>query len=260
MLSRPRNAPLVNHCARMHKRHAILVFKSLKSHIQISALNMTKFQRIGFGIVLIIGLLSHNCDGAVHDCYKGNLRPPCCEENDATMEEDTTGGTDVVQAVLQKLNCLRVFSCDHMLMQRIAFAESEYGEIDDCSGGIWCLGEEALSNNRDKLQDVTKIIYDRSGISFFDNETSYKSLNTPFYSGLAARLYLHYLEITNVRVPFNETIEMQAEFWIHHYHKMSSTGAATNETFINKAENIGSYYYRVGRLYMLLDLSNGTIL
>ena len=231
----------------MHKLHAVPVFKSLKSHLQISALKMTKFQHIGFGIVLIIGLFSQDCDGAVRDCYKGNLRLPCCAENDATMDEDTTGGSDVVEAVLEKLNCLRVFSCDQMLMQRIAFVESEYGEIDDCSGGIWCLEVEAfetLSNNQDRLQDATEIIYNRSGISFFDDVTSYESLNTPFYSGLAARLYLHYLEITNVYVPFNDTIQRQAEFWIYHYHKI---GAVTNEIFINKAESIGSYYHRGGR-------------
>ena len=203
---------------------------------------MAKFQRIGFGLVLIIGLFSQDCDGAVRDCYKGNLRLPCCEENDATMEEDTTGGINVVEAVIEKLNCLKAFSCDHMLMQRIAFVESEYGEIDDCSGGIWCLGEnafETLSNHQDELQNETEIIYERSGISFFDNVTSYKSLNTPFYSGLAARLYLHYLEITHVKVPLNGTIELQAKFWIHHYHNRTIT--ATKETFINKADNIGSY-------------------
>ena len=207
---------------------------------------MTKFQRIGFRLVLIIitGLFPQDCDGAVRECNKGNLRLPCCEENDATMEEDTTGGSEVVEAVLEKLNCLRVFSCDHMLMQRIAYVESEYGEIDGCSGGIWCLEEDAfniLSDHQDKLQDVTELIYDRSGISFFDDVTSYnESLNTPFYSGLAARLYLHYLEKSNVKVPLNGTIEMQAEFWIEHYHNRT---AATNEAFINKADSIGSYIY-----------------
>ena len=188
---------------------------------------------------MIVVFFSQCCNG---ECSI-TVRPPCHWENDATLNESANGSA-VVEAVLEKLNCLKVFSWDYVLMERIALVESEYGERNDaCAGGIWRLERETfemLFQYQDVLQNISDVICIRSGVSFFDH-IEYEFLQTkPFYSGLAARLYLHYLEITGVNVPFNGSIEEQADFWIQNYHRVNGIAeTAAKENFINKTGKQG---------------------
>ena len=198
---------------------------------------MIQIQCIRFGLFLVVVLFSQDCDGA--------QTPPCYVQHDLT-ELDCKNGNDVIDAVFAKLDCLEVFSdSDHILMRRIAYVETEYGEsesygCDEKGGGIWRLKRESFDNLlephvQNVLRKVSDSIQNRIGISFFE-EVEYDFLTKPFYSGLTARLCLHYLELTRGRVPFNGTIEEQAKFWVNNY---TSTENATEEYFINESNGLG---------------------
>ena len=202
---------------------------------------MAQLQCMCVGLFLVVVIFSH---GAA-----GRQPPPCHEANVDRTKNDCENGRDVVDAVFAKLDCLQVFnSCDHILMRRIAYVETEYGESEnhvcDKKGGIWRLKRESYNklfetDVKNMLRNASDIIQNRIGISFFEKKR-YNILIKPFYSGLAARLYLHYLELTWGRVPFNGSIEEQAKFWVNNY---TSTEDATEEYFINRARELGNYFY-----------------
>ena len=130
-------------------------------------------------------------------------------------------------------------------MRRIAYVETEYGKnenyvCDKNGGGIWRLERELFDellepHVQKMLRNVSDIIRNRLEIRFFE-EIRYDFLIKPFYSALAARLYLHYLELTRGRVPFNGTIEEQAKFWVNNY---TSTEDVIEEYFINELNGLG---------------------
>lgn len=88
----------------------------------------------------------------------------------------------------------------------------------------------------DRLHSLSDIIYYRSGVNFFEKDNNsepimtYESSIKPFYSGLAAYLYLHYRNMRGFSVPFNGTIEEQAQFWLDNY---TTKKGATVFYFIN---------------------------
>ena len=195
---------------------------------------MIQLQCICAGLFLVVVLFSQDCDGAA---------PPCYVRHDLTTR-DCKNGIDVIDAVFAKLECLQILNgCYHILMLRIAYAETEFGEsenyaCDQNGGGIWRLKRESFDvllepNIQTILRNLSDIIQNRIGIRFFE-EIRYDFLIKPFYSGLATLLYLHYLELTGGRVPFNGSIEEQAKFWVNNY---TLTENATEDYFIKKSGN-----------------------
>ena len=151
-----------------------------------------------------------------------------------------------MEAVITRLKKFDILSKDHQFLRRLAFVETRDGADENTftrqeSGGIWGL-------HKDKL-DVLD-----SDISLFNNETirrvvneciamavientrgpvvpSVDFLNKPLLSGLAAGLYLYYLEINGTAsIPLAENIEGQARFWKKYYH----SGKLTEEDFIQR--------------------------
>ena len=191
---------------------------------------MFQRQYICFGLFLVVVLFSQVCDGV----------PPCHQPSVDYTKMDCKNGSYIIDAVFAKLDCLQVFSdYDHILMRRIAYVETEYGNsenyaCDGNGGGIWSLKEESYDElfEQNILRNLSDIIYNRSGIPFFNMK--YNFLTKPFYSGLATRSYLNYLELTSGRVPFNGSIFEQAKFWVNNY---TSKEYATEDYFIKKSGN-----------------------
>ena len=59
-------------------------------------------------------------------------------------------------------------------------------------------------------------------------------MNIPFYSGLAAYVYLESVESRNVVIPGGDDIEGQARFWKEHYH----IGSMTTDQFVQIVKGI----------------------
>ena len=126
------------------------------------------------------------------------------------------------------------------LLRRIALVETRDGRSDNLSGGIWAI-------DKDKLERVRSI---RRGISRYEskiartlclNVTHIKevlntttSMEMPFYSGLAAYVYLKSVESLNVVIPGGDDIEGQARFWKEHYH----IGNMTTDQFVQIVKGI----------------------
>ena len=155
---------------------------------------------------------------------------------DRTLE-DGASGSDVVQAVIAKLDSSKIFDNDHRLLRRLAFVESSDGRnsgiLGQPNGGIWGVEESKF----DKLLTVPELAEARDsiwqGFRIVWAQVTRDDLRKPFYSGLAARLYLHYLEITGTAsIPLAGNIEEQAQFWITYYH--SNTGGMTTDYFVGQ--------------------------
>ena len=150
------------------------------------------------------------------------------------MYQDGASGSDVVEAVVKKLNDSCIFPPDHGFMRRIAYVETSDGtnitENTNVSNyhkrvGIWGLTESMLHHMRQKLEQhnyqslsaVSEQIYRRFGVNMAGNEKV--NLTIPLVSGIAARFYLHYKTILRKEeieeIP--EDLAGQAIFWANYY-------------------------------------------
>ena len=168
------------------------------------------------------------------DCDCSCFRGKAVSQEDQTLQ-DGANGSDVVEMVLAKISGIPEFSSDHHLLRRIAYVETNDGNSSvPHEGGIWVVDEHKLNivHTAPKLVDIRKRID-----IVLDNEFECSSLSKPFISGLAARLYLHYLEITeNATIPLAADIEEQAEFWHTHYY--NGTNGLTVGVFVEKVKEL----------------------
>lgn len=159
----------------------------------------------GVGFLLISVILYFGARGAV----------------DETLNNEAVG-SDVVHAVIAKLDASGLFDSDHRLLRRLAFVETADGAMNHnlCSddGGIWALQKLKL----DLVLSAPELASIRSSTQFMFGvewaQVTKDDMCKPFYAGLAARLYLAYIEITTEKIPFASNFEEQAQFWITYYH------------------------------------------
>ena len=165
---------------------------------------------------------------------------PGTDENKFIFDSKQTG-LDIVQAVISKLCFLQILSCDNHLLERIALVETENGTTCVPDGGIWALDENKFNLVANKVKEIlsSKLCLT------ITNGIHYALLRQPLVSGLAAGLYLNFLENNaNIRIPFDESIQEQAQFWIKYYH---STGSSV-DYFVRQVER------REGMFMMLMFL------
>ena len=164
----------------------------------------------------------------------------CCSvvgSVDKTLDDGATG-SDVVQAVIAKIEASRIpFGSDHRLLRRIAYVESADGtkhhSLCSDTGGVWALQEDKFNTvlSTSELDGVRDIIHLAFGIDW--TQTTIADLCKPFYAGLAARMYLYYLEITATAIiPLAGNVVEQAQFWLTYYH--SNTGGLTTHYFVEQ--------------------------
>ena len=137
------------------------------------------------------------------------------DEETKYLTNDSRTGLNVVERVISKLHSLQILKCDHhRLLRRIALAETEYGTTRKAGGGIWALNESQFQN---VTKEVDKALSELC--LSVPGGTPYNFLNQPLVSGLAASLYLNYLENNrSVGVPLATNIMKQARFWKDYYH------------------------------------------
>ena len=137
------------------------------------------------------------------------------KEDKKILFNESQTGSEVVQAVISKLYCLQILTCDHRLLRRIALVETNDGINDVPDGGIWALSKSKFD---DVASDVEKVLRDKLCLNTTVG-VSYTFLRQPFVSGLAAGFYLNFLQkIANAHIPLARHIWEQAHFWIKYYH------------------------------------------
>ena len=152
-------------------------------------------------------------------------------------------GSDVVNAVVAKIEASRIFPTEHRLLRRIAFVESKDGEDPNTYregyfGGIWQVDPPAFADtlataSHPALVNKYAQIEQSFGIEW--RQVAREDLLKPFFSGLAARLFLSNI---NPPIPLAGNIEDQAAYWKLHYN--TPLGNGTVEKFIDDVRSLES--------------------
>ena len=145
---------------------------------------------------------------------------------DFTLVEGTNGSA-VVEASIAKIAQSSIFTDnDQQMLRRIAYAETRDGADSDTyssNGGIWGVGESKYSATKNtgsnsQLQQKVQGISTNFGINWLT--TNWTDLRKPFYSALAARLYM--LVITQ-SIPLASNINGQGTYWANYFTSSGGT-------------------------------------
>ncbi|ESN97757.1 hypothetical protein HELRODRAFT_177819 [Helobdella robusta] len=147
------------------------------------------------------------------------------EAFDETLTARASGPV-VVEAVCRKIESACVFPDDKMMLRRIAYVETNDG-LDGGTyapgnfGGIWKLTKSLSSALYSSIYGAFKIDW---------KTVSYSELSKPFYSGLAARIFLSLLSNNLPR-----SVIDQAIFWSQNYRTNGHLS-----TYMNKVNNLNT--------------------
>lgn len=158
---------------------------------------------------------------------------------DMTLTPGTSGAA-VVDAVIDKIHSRCIFNNDRLFLRRLAYVESTDGTDPKTyrqgyDGGIWQVDKqmlEATTGCASIIKHECDVIYAAFGIDW--RTVTWSDLRTPFYSGLAASLYLLQRLGNSVVIPGD--IAGQADLWSHYYHLGEPRG-----TYIDLATKATEY-------------------
>ena len=144
-------------------------------------------------------------------------------------------GRRIVELCIEKLKSpkFRMLDDNHFL-KRVAYVMSEFGRNMKNNGGIWQVSPTAFEDTMDtrahkRLPGKYERILDAFGIDW--KSVTYKDLDKPFHSALAARLYLsNYPE----HIPPAHQIQDQARYWKFKY----MAGIGDLQFFIDKVHEL----------------------
>ena len=158
-----------------------------------------------------------------------------CKAEDDTIRPGANG-SDVVHAVVERIEDSNIFPSDNQFLGRIAYVESKDGTDgatyrDGYHGGIWQVDEVGFRATQDTtshpgLTAKFDKIQETFGIDW--RQVLWEDLRKPLYSGLAARLFL-----SNIPTPIPSDVREQGEYWQNNYNK---GGAGTADKFVADVE------------------------
>ena len=143
---------------------------------------------------------------------------------DLTLQRDSMGA-DVVRSVQSKLDDANVFNepsdlaemqTYELFLRESAFVESMDGTqypLGVPDGGIWRMSREAFEQTTEyNYPMLFNAICEAFCIDW--SSVNYDELGSPLYSGLAMRIFLHHLYITNRTLLETSTDMDKAVFWV----------------------------------------------
>lgn len=155
-----------------------------------------------------------------------------------------SSGACVVKAAVTEIQRSGIFPSDNDFLRRIAYVESRDGTDSDTyragyHGGIWQVNEMAFQDTQDInshpcLATKHNLIKKHFGIDW--TTVKWMDLRKPFYSALAARLYLS--NIPDL-IPPSADIQGQANYWKEHYDTPAGNGTVVK--FINDVNELGRW-------------------
>lgn len=157
------------------------------------------------------------------------------EYKENIINDPKSKGQKVVELCVKKLksNSFNMLD-DNDFMRRIAFVMSDFGNDIKENGGIWQVPYFAFEDTMDtrahkRLPRKYSQIWTAYGIDW--KSVKYKDLDKPFYSALAARLYLSNFPDL---IPPAHRVEDQANYWKMYY----LSGKGDTRLFIQKAKQL----------------------
>ena len=158
----------------------------------------------------------------------------------------STIGSEVVNKVLEILECSRVFEDDHSFMRRLAYVETKDGTEGQGTTGIWNVTKQHLEAmnyivvvGNANISEVASQTCTELGVDIIRAVRSPNSqdLSNPLVSGVFTRFYLHYVTVVNgQQIQPAEDISGQATFWKSHF-KMNA-GTATTVHFKERVNEL----------------------
>ena len=151
-----------------------------------------------------------------------------------------TSGPEVVNEVLDTIECSGVFEDDHSFMRRLAYVETKDGTEGQGTTGIWNVTVQHLRAmsyivvlRNTELYEVTGQICTELGvnITWAVRNSERQILSNPLVSGVFARFYLHYVTVVNdTQIPPAENVSRQATFWRSHFKMNAETATIDHFT------------------------------
>ena len=157
------------------------------------------------------------------------------EEEEEIVHDPRSKGPEVVDLCLKKLKSDSFNMLDdNDFMRRIAHVMSGFGNNIENNGGIWQLSLEAFEDTKAtnahlRLPFKYKRIMEAFGIDWM--AVKYKDLEKPFFSALAARLYLSNFPDL---IPPAQRIDKQASYWKNYYMR----GKGNVQTFVARVNEL----------------------
>ena len=172
------------------------------------------------------------------------LASPCFSKLDCTLSNplpdemihDNASGPEVVNTVLERLECSGIFEDDHRFMRRLAYIQTSDGDKRGNKTGIWSITEDRLENMvrgiKNNYTHLEGKVCQQFNISITSAVTTSRARGNPLVSGVLARFYLHYVTVEyGQQIPSADNVSGQAEFWISHFRNNAEAG--TKEDFKN---------------------------
>ncbi|XP_076799833.1 uncharacterized protein LOC143444925 [Clavelina lepadiformis] len=173
----------------------------------------------------------------------------CCRaQTDLTLVPGSSG-EDVVDACIQKLSAISLFTNDYGFLKRIALFESKFGSNSTVinanpTGGIWQITtaiSQAISSGT-----TSQAILDQARLSLGNDVTNFADgdFSIPLKSALAARLYVEYIQLTQISPA---TVYEQAIWWSQYYNLNGQSKyfqtTVTDYEYTNKCSVSKAHFY-----------------
>ena len=150
-----------------------------------------------------------------------------------------SSGAEVVEATVEKIQKSGIFPNDKKFLRRTAYVESKDGTDSNTyrqgyHGGIWQVDKRGFKATQDTASHpalVNKLAKVKAEFGIEWSSVKWTDLEKPFYSGLAARLYL-----SNIPDPIPSGLDEQARYWKKHYN--TDAGKGTEKQFIDKVNEL----------------------
>ena len=147
---------------------------------------------------------------------------------DLTLQAEA-GGTVVVDACIDKISASGIFtSNDQQMLRRIAYVETRDGTNSSTysdpnnDGGIWQLSSTKFTATKNTGNLAISSLITKVSTEFNITWTSvqWSDLRKPFYSAIAARLYL---EVITASIPLASQVSSQGSYWVNYYTSSGGT-------------------------------------
>ena len=154
----------------------------------------------------------------------------------------------MVEASIAKITASGIFtSNDQQMLRRIAYVETRDGTNSTTysdpnnDGGIWQLSSTKFTATKNTGNIAISSLITKISAEFNITWTStqWSDLRKPFYSAIAARLYL---EVITASIPLASQVSSQGTYWVNYY--TSSGGTQTDYVdAVNELGGVGEHIY-----------------
>lgn len=171
-----------------------------------------------------------------------------CALTDLTLQPGGNSSA-IVDACISKISTSGIFpSDDQHMLRRIAYVETHYGTDSHTysnisnDGGIWQLNSDKYDTTKNLMfasVSILQNIYTEFGITW--TSTTWSDLRKPFYSALAARLYLEVINAM-ISIPLASNPSEQGTYW-DTYYTISEGTQSDYVTAVNDLNSQGNFIF-----------------